>query len=467
MSPVSFCCIICGVAIHESRSLSQDSWLTQFRISKFSPEAKAHDLILTSPVYAESDAVYVSGVGLRENARSSAWFAPLDEGMRWDDRDYHLKASNRIPVMKQPPDNGCHGFVLHDACWCLLKAASDTQSVPLERLRNICESLPLPLWWEGVCWDHDYGGLALLDEQGHYPWEDRLREQTVCSEIHRNAKANPYDVPDMSRLPIKLLDHPPDSLPPSPRNDCFMLLPWEILEGIVDLLPTTDVLILRLASRSFAPILTSQSFWASRFAPGRERDFIFEARKWKNCKDWRLLYRHTSAAHATPGLQNRRRIWSLIQIIKEYLSLRINEKPRDLSADMNDTDLRWNQVGGDIKQALGAGYCKEFNDGCRIFDKVHAFIPKTLFKMALSVVQAGEADYIVGLRLISVEEDDKQLGYRAEGKELFFEVRALRGFAIAVGPRGIRALQVICDDGTRSPWFGRLGKSPIKERLAH
>jgi hypothetical protein len=245
-----------------------------------------------------------------------------------------------------------------------------------------------------------------------------------------------------------------------------MLFPWEILEGIADLLPTTDALILRLASRSFSHILTSQSFWASRFAPGRERDFVFEMRKGKKCKDWRLLYRRTSAAHADPGLQNRRRIWSLIQIIKEYLRLRIDEKQRDESADMNDADLRWDQVGGDIRQELGAGDCAGFNEGSRIFNEVHAFIPKTLSKMAFSVVQAGEADYVVGFRLISVGEDDKQLGYSAEGKELFFEVRALTGFAVAVGPRGIRALQVICDDGTRSPWFGRPRNSPITERLA-
>ncbi|KAK3178681.1 hypothetical protein OEA41_000818 [Lepraria neglecta] len=375
MSPVSFCCIICGVAIHD-RCSSQDPWLRQFRIGEFSPEAKAHDLPLTSIVYAESGAVYVSGVGLREDARSTSWFAPLDEGMRWNDRDYHLEASDRVPVMRQSPVNGRHGFVLHDACWCLLKVALDTESVPLERLFNICESLPFPLWWEGVCWDHDYGGLALIDEQGHYPWEDRLTEPTVYTKVHEYAQANPYDVPGISRLLVMPSDCPPGAMPTRQGKDCFMRFPWEILEAIAALLPTTDALTLRLTSKSFSRILTSQSFWASRFVPGRERDFVFEMRK------------------------------------------------------------------------------------------VHAFIPKALSRMAFSVVRAGEADYVVGLRLISVGEDDKQLGYRAEGKELFFEVTALRGFAVAVGPRGIRALQVIRDDGTRSPWFGRPRSSPVTERLA-
>ena len=67
------------------------------------------------------------------------------------------------------------------------------------------------------------------------------------------------------------------------------------------------------------------------------------------------------------------------------------------------------------------------------------------------------------MRLFSVEEVDRQLGYKCN--ETVSEVTALRGFAVAVGPRGIRAIQVICDDGTRSPWFGRLKNSPITERL--
>lgn len=465
MSPVSFCCIICGVAIHDDRCSSQDSWLKQFRIGEFSPEAKAYDLPLTSTVYTESGAVYISGIGLREDARSSSWFAPLDESMRWNDRDYHVEASDRVPVMRQCPVNGRHGFVLHDACWCLLKVALDTESVPLERLFNICESLPFPLWWEGLCWDHDYGGLALLDEQGHYPWEDRLTEPTVYTKVHQYAQANPYDVPGISRLLVMPSDCPPGAMPTCQGKDCFMRFPWEILEAIAALLPTTDALTLRLTSKSFSRILTSQSFWASRFVPGRERDFVFEMRKGKKGKDWRHLYRHTSVTHAAPGLQNRRRIWSLIQIIEEYLRLCIEDKERYTSANISNNNLRWDRVGGDIRQELGAGYCAGFNEGSRIFDKVHAFIPKALSRMAFSVVRAGEADYVAGLRLISVGEDDKQLGYRAEGKELFFEVTALRGFAIAVGPRGIRALQVIRDDGTRSPWFGRPRSSPVTERL--
>lgn len=109
-----------------------------------------------------------------------------------------------------------------------------------------------------------------------------------------------------------------------------------------------------------------------------------------------------------------------------------------------------------MRQELDAGHCTVFNKGCRVLGKARAFIPMALAKIAFSIIRSEEADYVVGMRLFSVEEEDRQLGYK--GSETVYEVTALRGFAVAVGPRGIRAIQVIC---TRSPWFGR----PITERL--
>lgn len=382
--------------------------------------------------------------------------------MRWNDWNYCPQASDEVPVMREPSFNGRHGVVLHDACWCLLKAMFDAQSVPLERLFKVCDSLPFPLYWDGACWEHDYGGLALLDEQGHYPWEDRLNG-TTYSEVHRIAEANPYDVPDITQLLVMPSDCPPNPAPSRYHADCFTVLPWEILEAIAVYLPTYDVLNLRLTSRSFSCILTSQPFWASRFAPGGERDFVFEMRKGKKGKDWRHLYRHTSYSHSSPGLLNRMRIWQLIRLIEKHLRLRLDDKQRSVSEDMNRTDLQWHRVRGDVRQELGAGHCTGFNEGCRVFGKARAFIPKVLSKIAFSIIRSEEADYVVGMRLFSVEKEDRQLGYK--GNETVFEVTALRGFAVAVGPRGIRAMQVICDDGTRSPWFGRPKNSPITERL--
>lgn len=54
----------------------------------------------------------------------------------------------------------------------------------------------------------------------------------------------------------------------------------------------------------------------------------------------------------------------------------------------------------------------------------------SLHKIAFSIIWSGEAD--VGMRLSSVEEEDRKLDYK--GNEIVFEVIVLGGFAVAVGP---------------------------------
>jgi hypothetical protein len=64
-------------------------------------------------------------------------------------------------------------------------------------------------------------------------------------------------------------------------RDCFVRIPLEIREEIAAVMPTSNALNLGLASRSFTDIMSIQFFWASRFAPGSERDFLFETQKSK------------------------------------------------------------------------------------------------------------------------------------------------------------------------------------------
>jgi hypothetical protein len=70
------------------------------------------------------------------------------------------------------------------------------------------------------------------------------------------------------------------------------------------------------------------------------------------------------------------------------------------------------------------------------------------------------------MRFITSNDADIRLGYMAEGNDLFLEVTAVRGFVLAVGPRGIGALRVISGDGRTSKWFGCPKDLPVTERLA-
>jgi hypothetical protein len=246
-------------------------------------------------------------------------------------------------------------------------------------------------------------------------------------------------------------------------GDCFSTLPWEILEAIAINLPTVDVLNLRQVSKTFLPVLTSHTFWASRFEPGHDRDFIFEMRNNNEPSDWITLYRVTNHTHSSPGLKNRRRIWVLIRALMNLLRLSLDDTLESSRIDLSADCLRWNEVAGDVKPV----YCGWwFSEGCRLFQKQCASVPSDLSRIAFSITAVGNAEYITGIRLITSNGADIRLGYTAKGNELFLEVTAVKGFILAMGSRGIRALQVISGNGRTSKWFGCPKGSPATERLA-
>lgn len=418
------------------------------------------------PVYSDPSGSFVSGVGCRDEHGEATWTAPSDPTMRWDDDDCLFLASDELPVMRQHPLNGRHGFVLHDACWYLLQRAFQPCEIPLMRLLEVCESLPFPLRRNGVCWDHDYGSLLVFDDQDHYPWEERLVKHFHSPRTLSYAKENPYNVPDIPALLLMHLEHPPKWLPKSQRHDCFSRLPWEIIEAIAINLPTDDALGLRRVSKAFLPLLSSDIFWRSRFEASGDRGFMFEKWKSRDSTDWMSLYRLTGHAHNSRGLQNRRRIWDLIRPLADLISLRLAEGSKSASVDQRFACLRWSKVAGDIKDEASDGYPIGFNEGCRLFDTHVAHIPRNLSKIGFSISSVVNVSYIAGIRLITEKDPDICLGFVSGGKEVIHEVRTLRGFILAAGSRGIHALQVVNEDARPSEWIGCPNNSPITERLA-
>ena len=60
-----------------------------------------------------------------------------------------------------------------------------------------------------------------------------------------------------------------------------------------------------------------------------------------------------------------------------------------------------------------------------------------------------------------------RVGYVLANAETAFYVTSLRGFRVAMGARGIHALQIISKDGKLSGWAGCPNESPVSDRLAH
>ncbi|KAI9655914.1 MAG: hypothetical protein M1831_004759 [Alyxoria varia] len=101
-----------------------------------------------------------------------------------------------------------------------------------------------------------------------------------------------------------------------------------------------------------------------------------------------------------------------------------------------------------------------------MFYKQCTSVPESLFQIALSIIQLGNADYVAGIRLIPSKGQDVCLGYKAASKDIFLDVPLLRGFVLAMMPKGLRALQVITGERCTSTWIGSPDGFPRTRRLA-
>ena len=366
--------------------------------------------------------------------------------------------------MQQRPFAGRHGFILHDACWHILEKTCEPDVIPLGRLLLMCESLPFPLRTGGVSWGHTYGQLFALDTKSHYPWHEQFHPPTENTLALSCARENPFEISELRGT----LSNP--ALPPTARNivtpgrSCFDKLPWEIREMVAALLPTNDALNLRFACKSFLYIYYSAKFWSSRFQIDSERGFVFEFRGCRDVATLRSLYRATALSHRSLALRNRQRIWYLGRQL-----LRIARQSREDHADNQKTSImaskEWIRLNGDERNEGLTTSWEPFERGCRSIDTVTIATPTRLNKIGITVISLGALSYITGIRLLADEGPNMCVGYQSDGDEILHPLRGLRGFRLAVGPGGVRALQAIDRDGRASPWIGRATGIPVSERL--
>ncbi|KAI9847501.1 MAG: hypothetical protein M1837_002402 [Sclerophora amabilis] len=441
MSPAPHHCILCGFPVLRYARIDTRQWLAEFRAICFDPSGD-----------------YITGVGCYNG--DDRWIAPNDSTLRWDDEDYRSAASSEIPLMPFDRYRGRHGFLLHDSCWRLLEKVFEGSEIPVKRLVEVCESLPHPYGDMVLNWGHDYGGL--LELTNRFPWEEYLVTASTRSAALEYAKDDPYRVPEIPSILTECLRCRPEWAPKAQARDCFSRLPWEILEAIAISLCTADALTLRLASISFVPLLSSRTFWASNFEANGERGFLFEKRRTRDTTDWLSLYRRTGLAACPPGLRNRQRIWPLIKPLAQLANSTLAEHPI-LPTDQKLTSGEWIQIGGKVNPEASEGL---FSSGCRSFGTHVIRMPEHLLKIALSIASFGTVTHLTGIRLVTTEGPDVPVGYIFEGDELMCQVTEPRGFRVAVAASGIRALQVIGQEGNSSEWFGCPEESPISERLA-
>ena len=422
-------------------------------------------------MYTCSDSLVFTGVGFFNDPRGGVFFAPRDPGARWDDPGYDSPLEDLFVAMVKRKDGDRRGFVFHDACWFLLEQAFHPATVPLGRLFDVCDSLPVVILGGTLNWGHDYGGLSIIRDRDFFPWEERMEDR----EFPNGWLSAPYSACPLAGSEVDLILAEASQAPAGDpvfvpmacsavptATDPFNSLPVELCLAIADCLSVPDILNARLASRSFWHTFYSQQFWASRFRGGSDRSWLFEARDRGTDRDWRQLYHCTNKARLGLALRNRQRIWGLIQHISSILDLQwiqpSSEPPGEEAQD-------WPLVSGNMPGQQPEGF-SQLEGGCRRVQSRRIAVPDGITQVSAATVRVGNWDYVAWISLAASSGQVVEFGYRNASPSRSVHVSGLAGFNLAVGLGGIHALQ--CIDGRTlepSAWLGCPDDAPRTWRL--
>lgn len=405
----------------------------------------------------------LSGVGVYD---STGHKIPPSYETRWDDASFQFPDRTWVSARDR------HSFALHDNCCALLQQFFHPGLLPVSRLHQACLSCVAQYGRDYLSWGpgHDYGGI--INVSSRFPWA----EANDCYLPLRSARRNPRDPWDISEVNGYLERSQLDASTPARRkgpkrawarkppakrvrlggnttSNIFTELPLEMLEYILTFLPTDVVKNLARISKAIKMIIPSclgPTFWASRFQVPFECAFVFEALVYKGPLNWKSLY-FTIQNSSSRRLKNRRRIWSLIQSLSEILELKWNQVLLPLTQEKEER--RWKRV-----HRIWHGHSTSQ------VSTVRTSIPALLRHIRVSIVSAGNATYVAGIRFISNEEKNVCVGY-TNGAESCLETTEIYGFVVAVGSRGIHALRVVTPTGQLSQWFGDPNGVPKTRRL--
>ncbi|KAL8744056.1 MAG: hypothetical protein Q9190_003658 [Brigantiaea leucoxantha] len=440
----------------------------------------------------------LSGVGRASNSDPDP---PANPKARYDDPDYSNTAAMPISDIlgwcRFRPHDFSPDFMFHEACWKLLQAFQPQADVSIQALAQFCRSCPIRD--SLLKWGHEYGGVTSIDPHA-LPWEDYYTETALI-----DSDMDPLDKADIAALLEECAvddDDKPrqiDKPPVKPGLDAFGSLPNEVLDIVLCCLPSTDVRSVRLASRTFASMILSRSFWASRFSLEGEFGFLFDlmAPQTRSVDiNWTKLYKIVQLDEISQGLRCRRRIWNLLRPLARnlqmYDSLELaGDTPRsgtlgvDIKAEWTtDNDSIQGSDGRPTSQSTGepstynihssrairhfwktvaaqiedSAFKNAFMYGCQSKDLRSIAIPYDIGRVSLSFVMIGKEKYVAGIRFKPryMLHHEVSLGYVLPSEELTIELpeeARLHGFHVAQSARGIRAVRVVTNISL-SDWLG-------------
>ncbi|KAL2049704.1 hypothetical protein ABVK25_010045 [Lepraria finkii] len=163
-------------------------------------------------------------------------------------------------------------------------------------------------------------------------------------------------------------------------------------------------------------------------------------------------------------LRNRQRIWDFAGLLIEIARQQYANDDLHLEGQHSESE-NWIRLAGDEKHRDADDQWSLFDGGCRSISNVIIDVPKDLRGLGITTVSLGPLDYVAGIRLIAKGGNDRIAGYTSSSREVIFALEALHGFVTAMGPGGLRALQIVGQGGQSTQWIGRSEGVPKSERL--
>lgn len=398
------------------------------------------------------------------------------------------------------PGERIWGFPFHCSCWDLLIARRETHGAAKyepQAVFDVLRSFPRHRLSE---FGHDYGGVAGYDlevdlfeivDPSHQachllPGEEpRLVYDRTDRELIHMQKQDPMCVTEISSAfrgemppgsPVPEA-HPVDGLG-NVTNRCsepFGKLAIEILQFIISELSSPEVVALKQSSRVFQRLPLPDTFWRSRFLPGREFEYVFEA-LWhfqNRNGQWRAIYQHLRDMSKSPGLVNRRRIWELAQTLSDFVETRLENNICSGKAVRSyfepaaaaEDDAIWTEGHRCLRP-----FNQAFSTGCRELYVRTMLAPPNATNIYVSVVEILDKIYVSGLRFEESGGTIQQMGYVRPGNETLLmwnaqsEPSRSTGFHLALDQHGVCGLCVVSGGKELSGWAGRYDNVP-KRRL--
>jgi hypothetical protein len=281
---------------------------------------------------------------------------------------------------------------------------------------------------------------------------------------------------------VEMPSHSPISVQKPAGNDVFLTtLHPHICIIIAEMLSIEDVISLRRVSKAFWHVFHQESFWATRFiCYGRERSWLWEAREsvpqvTDKYLSWKSLYHSTKPSQLSAGLQNRIRIWNIIPHILACTRVTKDNFQGIFLDESYASRLYKEDYSRTVRALINSNWRQgpEFYEGCRLCRRDEILLHGPVSKIVVYFVIVGITKFVCGFETSLVDKDDTEVnrmaGYRSHLHETLTigGSGVLYGVVVAVGSRGIHALQFLSEGipVEASRWAGNPQDFAVTHRL--